>query len=72
VLPVVLQKELETLDLRALSILKTSIRLGKTIIITNAAYGWVEASGRKFLPASYSFILRNRIDIISARQMFED
>jgi len=60
------------LDQRSYKILQTSIRLGKTIIITNAAYGWVEASGRKFLPMTFGLVLREKIDIISARQMFED
>lgn len=52
--------------------METSVKLGKTIIITNAAFGWVEASGKKFLPSTYSYILKNRIEIISARQLFED
>jgi hypothetical protein len=49
-----------------------AVKLGKTIVITNAAYGWVEASGRKFLPNTFKMMIDQQIEIISARQLFED
>lgn len=56
VLPKELTQELEVLDDRALFILEKSITLGKTIVVTNAAYGWVEASGKRFLPKTFGYM----------------
>ena len=41
-----------------------------TFIITNAAEGWVQMSGRRFLPRVYAE-LKSDITIISARTKFE-
>jgi hypothetical protein len=43
--------------------------LGRVIIVTNAAEGWVELSAKRFLPRVNAEL--NGIEIISARTKYE-
>lgn len=51
------------------TLLITAIQYGDTYIITNASYGWVEFSARKYYPKVVS--LFNSLRIISARDIYE-
>lgn len=51
--------------------LNWSVATGTVIIITNAETGWVELSGRKYLPSVYNFVMENGIRVISARSLVE-
>ena len=44
---------LDTIDDYVCNILDESLKKGDVSIITNAAKGWVEYSGNKFLPKSF-------------------
>lgn len=70
-LPLPLQKQLEQLEIAVINIVKEALRFGKVVIITNAEAGWVELSGRRFLPRVVSFIATHDIKIVSARTSFE-
>ena len=64
-----MKQKLDELDLAAESLIKKSKRFGKTIIVTNAAEGWVELSGKRFLPRVYEHLAD--IEIISSRTKYE-
>ena len=51
------------------TLLAAAIQYGDTYIITNASYGWVEFSARKYYPKVVS--LFNSLRIISARHIYE-
>lgn len=50
-------------------VLTTSMRLGETVIVTNADQLWVTESTRRFLPRVLPLL--SRIHVISARKLFE-
>ncbi len=54
-------------------LLKKSLSIGKTFIITNAGEGWVENSSAKFMPKLYKEIIddNKELTIISARKLYE-
>lgn len=70
-LPLSLQKQLSQLEMAVINIVKEALRFGKVVIITNAEAGWVELSGKRFLPAVVSFLDQHDIKIVSARTSFE-
>ncbi|CAN8069957.1 unnamed protein product [Agarophyton chilense] len=70
-LPAVLRTQLEQLEEAVVEIVKEALRFGKVVIITNAEAGWVELSGRRFLPRVVNFLVENDIKIVSARTSFE-
>eukprot|EP00930_Biecheleria_cincta_P073496 TRINITY_DN60787_c0_g1_i1.p1 TRINITY_DN60787_c0_g1~~TRINITY_DN60787_c0_g1_i1.p1 ORF type:complete len:395 (+),score=59.57 TRINITY_DN60787_c0_g1_i1:50-1186(+) len=53
----------------AQALLALAVRLGETIIITNAANNWVEQSAKRYLPALLPML--EGVEIISARQRYE-
>lgn len=59
------------IDLKALDNLKEALKYGDVVIITNADDGWVELTGKKFLPKTYKFIIDNKIRVISASQKYK-
>eukprot|EP00177_Eucheuma_denticulatum_P008832 GFKZ01016039.1.p1 GENE.GFKZ01016039.1~~GFKZ01016039.1.p1 ORF type:complete len:332 (+),score=43.94 GFKZ01016039.1:405-1400(+) len=63
---------LRILELRVLSLLKTVIRFGTLLIVTNAGDGWVELSSSRFLPAVKAFLDANykSVKVISARERY--
>lgn len=50
-------------------VLTTSMRLGETVIVTNADQLWVTESTRRFLPRVLPLL--SRIHVVSARKLFE-
>lgn len=70
-LPTSLQKQLQLLESAVINIVQEALRFGKVVVITNAEAGWVELSGRRFLPKVVSFLTRHDIKIVSARTSFE-
>lgn len=63
--------ELEKLTVEVINNLNISLHFGTVVIVTNAERGWVELSGRKFLPRVLDFILEKNIKIFSARSTYE-
>lgn len=70
-LPIALQRQLEQLELAVINIMKEALRFGEVVVITNAEAGWVELSGRRFLPLVVKFLESSDIKIVSARTTFE-
>lgn len=70
-LPPSLQRQLEQLEVAVINIVEEALRFGQVVIITNAEAGWVELSGRRFLPRVVSFINSHDIKVVSARTSFE-
>lgn len=70
-LPLQLRQQLEQLELAVIHIVEQALRFGNVVIITNAEAGWVELSGRRFLPRVVSLLNRHSIKIVSARSCFE-
>ena len=73
--PKVAQGQLDQLQDLVIKLLKKSVQMGPTYIITNAGQGWVELSSGRFLPKLYKELImnskQNGINIISARALFE-
>lgn len=65
---------LRVLEHRVLSLLKSAIKMGTVLIVTNAGDGWVELSSSRFLPAVRAFLDQNYklIKIVSARARYID
>lgn len=74
-LPKIVIAQLEALEKQVIHLLKRSVQVAQTFIITNAGQGWVELSSMRFLPKLYKEIIEVCDDlglqIISARSMFE-
>lgn len=70
-LPPVLREQLEQLEDAVIEIVKEALRFGNVVIITNAEAGWVELSGKRFLPRVVAFLMEHDIKIVSARTSFE-
>lgn len=70
-LPPALQRQLAQLEVAVINIVEEALRFGQVVIITNAEAGWVELSGRRFLPRVVSFINSHDIKVVSARTSFE-
>mmetsp|Transcript_43172 Transcript_43172/g.101479 ORF Transcript_43172/g.101479 Transcript_43172/m.101479 type:complete len:436 (+) Transcript_43172:91-1398(+) len=63
------QHQASQLDLLLEQVLSASLRLGETIIVTNADELWVSTSARQFTP--HTSPLLNQIRVVSARRKFE-
>lgn len=70
-LPPPLQKQLQLLEVAVMNIVEEALRFGKVVVITNAEAGWVELSGRRFLPRVVHYLSKHDIKIVSARTSFE-
>jgi hypothetical protein len=66
-LPRSIRATLDTLSNDVLALLAVCRAHGQVMIITNAAHGWVEDSGKYFLPAVLSYLQQHSIPIISAQ-----
>lgn len=62
---------MEQLEAAVIHILQEALRFGRVVVITNAEAGWVELSGRRFLPRVVAFLAAHDIKIVSARTSFE-
>ncbi len=70
-LPGPLRAQLSQLEAAVINIVREALRFGEVVVITNAEAGWVELSGRRFLPEVVDFFRANDIKIVSARTTFE-
>lgn len=70
-LPAPLREQLAQLETAVINIMREALRFGNVVVITNAEAGWVELSGRRFLPDVVDFIRVHDIKIVSARTTFE-
>lgn len=66
-LPSSIRATLDTLSDDVLALLAVCRAHGQVMIITNAASGWVEDSGKHLLPAVLSYLQEHSIPIISAQ-----
>ncbi len=64
------KQKLVLIEKYVFSLLTQALQKGKVYIITNAGYGWVEYSSKRFFPSIVE--LFSKIEIISAREKYED
>jgi hypothetical protein len=62
---------LESLSDQVIKVLRASVLIAKTIILTNAQVSWVEISCKNFMPRVWPVIQELKIDIVYARQSVE-
>ena len=62
---------LKPLDEAASQLLLKAVGSGEVYLVTNSEEGWVQYSGKLFLPKTLDVILKNNIQIISARTRFQ-
>jgi len=62
------QRDLNELDNHIVKLLSKSLHLGYPIIITNATRSWVKDSANKYYSKTYSYMIKNNIPVISARE----
>lgn len=70
-LPQSLSKELALLEDQVILMLQESLKYGAVKIVTNAEEGWVQLSGRRFMPNLIQFLTQHHIKVISARSAYE-
>ena len=58
-LPKIAQGQLDQLQDLVIKVLRKSVQMGPTYIITNAGQGWVELSSGRFLPKLYKELIMN-------------
>lgn len=63
--------EIRRLDLIARNLIQTSLKFGIVVVVTNGLMQWVEDSGSAYLPRLYHCMRRNRVEVISARDLYE-
>lgn len=63
-------KQLKELEIAIESVLRTSMSLGETLIVTNGNGTWVEDSAQRFLPGLLPLL--SQLRVVSARAMYED
>jgi hypothetical protein len=69
-LPGPLRRELHELGNDVVRLLESCISRGRVVIVTNAVQGWVQQSGRKFMPEVIAAISRHNIQVVSAQSTF--
>jgi len=60
------------LDQSVCLFLETLVSKGQSWIITNAEKGWIELSGKRYMPQTFTYIQQGFIKVMSARSSFED
>jgi len=71
VVPEELEKLLTTLSEQVMRTLESACELGNVLIVTNAETGWIELSGRKFMPNLTAYLEKKNFRVVSARSMYE-
>ncbi len=64
-----IQLHLKKLEAAVVSVLSEALNHGDVHVITNAEYGWVELSAKRFMPAVVPLLAR--VQVLSARSTFE-
>merc|ERR1719362_1355602 len=68
-MPAVVERHLRYIEKAVKKLLELAMRLGHTIIITNATNGWVEYSSAKWAPGLLPIL--QKVRVISARSRYE-
>merc|ERR1711865_301144 len=63
-------RELQLLEDDAMTLLNACEDRGQTVIVTNAAKGWVQKSGKRFVPRLLQHIIDHEVPIVSAQADF--
>jgi len=71
ILPASLTKELRLLEDEVIQMLRESLKYGSVKVVTNAEEGWVQLSGRRFMPNLIAFLQNHHIKVVSARSAYE-
>jgi len=66
-----IMKSISPLDEMGSQLLLKATACGDTFLITNSEEGWVEYSGKFFMPKTLEVIMQKKIQIISARTKFQ-
>ena len=69
-LPAGLKRDLHALENDVIHLLECCVGRGRTAIVTNAAEGWVQMSGRRFVPGVVQAIEKHNISVVSAQTAF--
>jgi len=69
--PEELAKQLNELAEQVMKTLDAADGFGTVVIVTNAENGWIELSGRKFMPTLADYLDRKQFRIVSARSTYE-
>ena len=69
-LPDKLVRGLRLLEADVNELLTACCARGRVVIVTNAAKGWVQQSGKRFVPSIIKHVQENRIPVISAQEAF--
>jgi len=69
--PEELSKQLNELAEQVMKTLDSASSFGTVIIVTNAENGWIELSGRKFMPTLSDYLDQKNFRIVSARSTYE-
>jgi len=64
-------KSISPLDEAGAQLLLKAVGSGEVYLVTNSEEGWVEYSGKFFMPKTLDVIVKNNIQIISARTRFQ-
>ena len=70
-LPAALRSELSELEAIVIHMLEACNACGNVVIVTNAETGWVEMSGKRFVPRILDAVQRMQLPVISARSTYE-
>ncbi|KAI0557061.1 hypothetical protein FGB62_348g012 [Gracilaria domingensis] len=70
-LPEPLQHQMAELEAIVIKIVQEAMQYGIVKVITNAEQGWVELSGKCFMPRLTKFLQDNSIKVVSARSIYE-
>ena len=69
-LPASLTRDLALLEEDVLRLLNACQQRGRCVIVTNAAKGWVQQSGRRFVPRVVKHLVDQQISVVSAQAAF--
>lgn len=69
-LPATLQRDLALLEEDVLRLLTACQQRGRCVIVTNAAKGWVQQSGKRFVPRVVKHLVDQQISVVSAQAAF--
>ena len=69
-LPAGLTRELLALERDGICLLETAVTHGTVVVVTNAAKGWVQQSGRRFIPRVVECLKAHSITVVSAQAAF--
>ena len=69
-LPASLTRDLALLEDNVLTLLAACRERGRCVIVTNAAKGWVQQSGKRFVPRVVKYLQDHKVSVVSAQASF--